>query len=1597
MRILAVMLAAALAVSTAPAPVSAESSGTTPNIAVYDNLLSSRYFVVDTFTGDSFPENNPHAYVQGYCNEDYLYKDILDSYELDPKFAAGVDVYYRLEHKGESVSEVLSGVQDTLTLQLPNLFENVSDVTNFIQGAQNKNYDATLNSIFSSDYTSESGLSMSGDLGGLQDLRTAADYASSIKDMLGTGSDINGYFGTLDTVYKQTMVNRTLPHYGQMIDSYIGDIDDILDKAADNTGKKKEAFDDLFEAKYYSLAKSDIEADNEWIASVNRDYALKTSGKVLKYLELGDDLIKGTLENALMLESLLNQREQMRGSLERTRNKAIEKNDGGFARVSKVYIDLMKDDELSEADKQSLIAALMTFQDQVQNKFDSYGWDLAENAVKNQLVSTLACDEAAKQATAIFVADQMADVSEVVSILTTFVDKLTGFGTVCDSAYELEYLQKIRGYATEVYQEDENAYRKARSGGASTKELDILAKNALDDLYLLKRLALRANEIAYNASTAQANSWQGEFISWIDGCDDKAALTKRYNKMQGIIVDTAIDPVPHTPIKVSSGQTLKLVKTENSYYLGLNTAGGDTFVFGEPEYRLLGGIEMQGGTIEFDNRTTQDIFVSSIYASADSSSVTGTIKMIGTGDVTVSQLGTTSRSNNWASLQIQSESEECGALHATTLENTGSITVTQVPLTVEKNVIVPEYKYLKIQEGAKLDIGGSLKVYDGAIVTISDSNVSVKGDFYAEGYARNPSGTMREIYLTVGSVLKVDGDIRFKNTAKSYDNDSNYIRIARLYGTIELKGDLIDESEVYYGWMGTPTLRLTGDKVQTLDYRSAYIEGNDHGQIGTMEVYCPAVKVNNEFSVKTLATNVKIQSGVQSLKTSNPIEGKIIEISGDANAGSLQMGAGSRMQCGGSLTVKGSLAMTDGAIAEIAGDMKVLSGTIVKIENATIDIGNDFYAEGYARNPRGTMQESSFSSGSTLKVGGDIRFKNTATSYNNDSNYTRIATMYGTIELKGDLIDESEVYYGWRGNPTLKLTGDKVQTLDYRTRYIEGYDHGQIGTMEVYCPAVKVNNEFSTKTLATNVKIQSDVSSLKISDLIEGKTVEISGDANVSSLKMGAGSRMQCGGSLTVKGSLAMTDGAVADIARDMEALSGAAAKVGNATIDIGNDFYLEGYARNTGGTIYDMVFNAGSTFKIGGDMRFRNTAVQANIDSNHTRIASMYGTIELKGDLIDESEVFYGWMGAPTLKLTGDKVQTLDYRCSNNYGQIGTIEALCPAINVNKAFSVSTLASDIDISNTPKSISIRDWASKTLRLHNISKLVNINVPSGYSMFISLADGGEGDYNGEEDAYRYDVVCAPTTESTYAVNYKINGNTSATYSYYAPGSLILPYEALKTGSSDYEWYKDRNFTERWDLNKDTVTSNTDIFLKDPALVLSELRDELSQLLESAQDVDQEAYTEESYAVFAQAVLNAEAVLNDENAGKQDLRAAVKAVQDAVSALEEPAVIPEDPVEIPEDPEPEVIKIAPKVVLSQTKYTYNGRIQKPVVTVYNKSEKLIKDQDYVVTIPAAKAVGKYTVKVTMKGAYSGSGSSSFTIIPKGTSISKVTAAKKSIYS
>lgn len=84
-----------------------------------------------------------------------------------------------------------------------------------------------------------------------------------------------------------------------------------------------------------------------------------------------------------------------------------------------------------------------------------------------------------------------------------------------------------------------------------------------------------------------------------------------------------------------------------------------------------------------------------------------------------------------------------------------------------------------------------------------------------------------------------------------------------------------------------------------------------------------------------------------------------------------------------------------------------------------------------------------------------------------------------------------------------------------------------------------------------------------------------------------------------------------------------------------------------------------------------------------------------------------------------------------------------------------------------------------------------------------------------------------------------------------------------------------------------------------------------------------------------------------------------------------------------------------VSLSSSSYTYNGKAQKPSVTVKDSKGKTVSSKYYsVVYDKGNKSVGKYNVKITFKGDYSGSKTLSYTIKPKNTSISKVTAGKKS---
>ena len=87
---------------------------------------------------------------------------------------------------------------------------------------------------------------------------------------------------------------------------------------------------------------------------------------------------------------------------------------------------------------------------------------------------------------------------------------------------------------------------------------------------------------------------------------------------------------------------------------------------------------------------------------------------------------------------------------------------------------------------------------------------------------------------------------------------------------------------------------------------------------------------------------------------------------------------------------------------------------------------------------------------------------------------------------------------------------------------------------------------------------------------------------------------------------------------------------------------------------------------------------------------------------------------------------------------------------------------------------------------------------------------------------------------------------------------------------------------------------------------------------------------------------------------------------------------------------------PKTIdLSKTRFTYNGKTQKPKVTVKNAKGKVIPASNYTVKYSGkCKNVGKYKMILTFKGNYNGTKTKTFIIEPKTTSISSLKAGKKS---
>lgn len=94
---------------------------------------------------------------------------------------------------------------------------------------------------------------------------------------------------------------------------------------------------------------------------------------------------------------------------------------------------------------------------------------------------------------------------------------------------------------------------------------------------------------------------------------------------------------------------------------------------------------------------------------------------------------------------------------------------------------------------------------------------------------------------------------------------------------------------------------------------------------------------------------------------------------------------------------------------------------------------------------------------------------------------------------------------------------------------------------------------------------------------------------------------------------------------------------------------------------------------------------------------------------------------------------------------------------------------------------------------------------------------------------------------------------------------------------------------------------------------------------------------------------------------------------------------------------QTIKKVSSVSLSTSNYVYDGKVKNPSVILKDSDGKVLSKDNYTVKYQTGrKLVGKYAVKITLTGNYSGTKTLYFTIKPQSTQISSVKAKSKGFY-
>ena len=1535
-RSISALVIGAVTISILAGATSASSSvnadDATASVAVFENLLNDRSFVVDTFTQDTMPESNPYGRLDGVANTDYLSTDFLKQYENDPIFKSGVSLYYRMNHTGETISEIPSVLLD--------VFATDADWTKFCAGAKSKNYDSLLTSIYQNDYKSVSGNSIGSEEEGMQTLRAYSDLLDNSKTK-DASKWLNDYLGAITDVndidkYNYLLKNTEL--YDENLTKYVSNVKKTLLQASKNSDGKKEMkdFSDLYEAQFYAdYGAGDI--PQKWDDQYKTMQIDKYGSKIKKIAKSVKTVIStgvSTVNNIVMMENLYRNQESMHDTLVRVRSNATKNNDNTFIRASSSYLSLLESDELGDNVIRS--AALKSIYDYGSDELGKYVWDTAKGGVRDEAAIMVARKTGMDTLSSkMAVSAAVGRANAILAVGKDLINYGTGFDDVCEKIYLMKYLQEIKQYAVDAFNDDKNNYNKYKSQ-ADMKNMDIWASAAIDDLQFIKRIVLLQNDLGYQTANAQIGSKYGEILSWIDGCNDAAGLEARYTNLQNALVDTTINPVSTNPISVDEGYTLQIIHSTDSdlqTYAVYTNRSGQKCSIAEFENVMLAGIRINGGTLKISDQSKEEMKFNGLFVTDKA----GNLEITGNGgEIYVGRLDI----NGF--LQIN---DKCSK-----------------KINVASNLNIRNYvsiKNMDIHVAGNCNVAGSLE--------FASSELVVDGNMEAyNGYLQMQDTEDK---------LLVKGNLTLGETYGSSKGD------CLRNGTVEVKGDFTsnykETGSNWYGYYETNMHKtiFSGEKTQKISFKEpSQVNGfNDNLELQNNNINFAtplySLTVNNDMTIsKTedlqIVTQLIINNG--SFVTTGNVEANMLNINNTKEN-----------QIQGNLNMTGTVVFKKGSL-EVGGNAKFDNGYLQMkdTEDKLVVKGNMTLGETYGGS------ESDFLTNGTVEVKGDFT-----------SNYKETGSnWYG--------------YYETNTHKTI-FSGEKTQKISFKeASQVNGFSD----KLELQ------NNDINFATPIYNVKINQDT------QLTNTEKLMITGTLNTGGYKFATtgnidAERLDMGG-------------AGVEIAGDV------AVRTMNVS---GSDNLIEGNLMANGG---GAAFKQGS-LEVGGNAEFNNgflqmqdtedkLLVKGNLALGETYGSSKgecltNGTVEVKGDFTSNyKETGSNWYGYYETNMhktifSGEKTQKISFKEPSRVNRFSeNLELQNTDINFATPLYSLTLNQDTVLIHTDL-LKINEFLNLNgHKLATTGKTECSNVAENGGTLEENPKFGHNYYNQLKpaDLKDHDIkyadeawVCTSCgkifTDAEGIVEYDPDpckdGHTividqgkaaTCTTDGLTEGkhcsvckTVLVPQEVIPAS---------HNWEEDFTIDKEpscTTEGRKSIHCKK----CGETKDE--------QVIPATGHDFTEWETIAETSCTKEGITQRRckicgfiETKKLDKKAHEWGTEYTV---DQPATFAADGSKSIHCKNCETISEAiaiPRinsVKISATAYTYSGGVKTPSVTVKDANGNALHNKtDYIVQYASGrKNVGTYKVIVTLKDNYSGKKTLSFTINPKGTTISSLSKTKK----